>query len=386
MDTYTTKTPTLTLTLDPFPEEETSLPQPSAQTQSEVKPFDESTLTPEERKMVEEFSARIDLTNSAQILQYGAGAQKKVADFSDTALERVRTQDLGEIGEDLADLLGELKGLDAPEEKSGGLRGLFRRGTQTLEAKKNRYQKAEVNVERISQELEKHQIRLLKDAATLDQLYEMNTQYFRELSLYILAGKKKLAAMEAEELPRLQEKAQQSGLPEDAQAVNDLVQLGSRFEKKLHDLELTRMVSLQMAPQIRLVQNNDTMMAEKIQSTIVNTIPLWKGQMVLALGISHSNQAAQAQREVTDMTNALLQKNAETLKMASVETAKEAERGIVEVDTLKKTNEMLISTIDEVLQIQQEGREKRRQAETELARMEQEMKEKLLQTGRRNPS
>lgn len=339
--------------------------------------FDESTLTPDERRIVDDFANQIDLNNSTVILQYGAGAQKKIADFSETALSSVRSKDLGEVGELLSGVVYELKKFDEEEEK--GFLGFFKKSSNKIEAMKSKYDKAEVNINKICDVLESHQIQLLKDTAMLDKMYDLNKNYFKELSMYILAGKKKLEKVKAEELPKLMEKANTSGLPEDAQAVNDFVSLCDRFDKKIHDLELTRMVSIQMAPQIRLVQSNDTIMSEKIQSTLVNTIPLWKSQMVLALGINHSTQAAQAQREVTDMTNELLKKNAAVLKMATIETAKEAERSVVDIETLKQTNESLISTLDEVLKIQTEGREKRREAEIELRRIEGDLKNRLLQ-------
>lgn len=339
--------------------------------------FDESTLTPDERRIVDDFANQIDLNNSTVILQYGAGAQKKIADFSETALSSVRSKDLGEVGELLSGVVYELKKFDEEEEK--GFLGFFKKSSNKIEAMKSKYDKAEVNINKICDVLESHQIQLLKDTAMLDKMYDLNKNYFKELSMYILAGKKKLEKVKAEELPKLMEKANASGLPEDAQAVNDFVSLCDRFDKKIHDLELTRMVSIQMAPQIRLVQSNDTIMSEKIQSTLVNTIPLWKSQMVLALGINHSTQAAQAQREVTDMTNELLKKNAAVLKMATIETAKEAERSVVDIETLKQTNESLISTLDEVLKIQTEGREKRREAEIELRRIEGDLKNRLLQ-------
>ena len=327
--------------------------------------------------MVNDFAAQIDLNNSNVILQYGAGAQKKMADFSESALENVRTKDLGEIGEMLSNVVTELKNFDEEEEK--GFFGFFKKNANKLNSMKAKYAKAEANVNQIVEGLEKHMMTLLKDVAMLDKMYEINKTYFKELSMYILAGQKKLQEVRSTQLTQLIAKAQQTNLPEDAQAANDLSAMCDRFEKKLHDLELTRMISIQMAPQLRLVQNNDTLMSEKIQSTIVNTIPLWKSQMVLALGVTHSQQAAQAQREVTDMTNELLRKNAQTLKMATIETAKESERGIVDIETLKATNESLISTLDEVMKIQEEGRQKRRDAEVELGRIEEELKQKLLQ-------
>ena len=326
---------------------------------------------------MEDFAAKIDIENTNQILQYGAGTQKKMADFSDAALANVRTQDLGEVGELLANVVGELKDFDATEEK--GLFDFFKKQTAKVETLKNRYTKAEGNVTKITDALEQHQMRLMKDSAVLDKMYEQNLAYFKELSMYILAGKKKLQEVRDGKLRELQQKAAASGLPEDAQAANDLENKCGRFEKKLHDLELTRTISMQTAPQIRMIQNNDTTMIEKIQTTIVNTIPLWKSQMVLALGIAHSTEAAQAQRQVTDLTNELLKKNAQTLHLASVETAKESERGIVDIETLKKTNQELIQTLDDVMKIQQEGREKRQAAEADMRRMENELKEKLLE-------
>lgn len=363
-----------TLTFDPFDDETVAEKAEVVETEKEV--FDESTLTEEEKAMVEEFSSKIELSNSNVILQYGAGAQKKIADFSESTLNNIRSKDLGEVGELLSGVVCELKKFD--EEEKGFL-GIFKKGGNQINSLRAKYNKAEVNINKICEVLETHQIQLLKDTAMLDKMYELNKTYFKELSMYILAGKKKLEQVKAEEVPALMEKANQSNLPEDAQAVNDLVALCNRFEKKIHDLELTRMISIQMAPQIRLVQSNDTLMSEKIQSTLVNTIPLWKSQMVLTLGMSHSKQAAEAQREVTDMTNALLRKNAETLKMATVETAKESERGIVDLETLKVTNEALISTLDEVVKIQVEGRQKRQEAEAELYRIEDSLKQRLLQ-------
>lgn len=370
-------TPTPTLTFEPFKEEPTTQAVPQTKEEVSAPALDESSLTAEERKMVDDFAAQIDLENSNLVLQYGAGAQKKIADFSETALGSVRTKDLGEIGEMLTGVVTELRSFDQDEDDKGFM-GLFKKNANKINTMKAKYAKAETNVTRICQILEGHQIQLLKDVAMLDKMYELNKTYFKELSMYILAGKKKLQKVRDVELPVLIDKSQKSGLPEDAQAANDLSNLCNRFEKKLHDLELTRMISIQMAPQIRLVQGNDTLMAEKIQSTLVNTIPLWKSQMVLALGVAHSGQAAKAQREVTDMTNELLRKNAATLKMATVETAKESERGIVDIETLKITNESLISTLDEVLRIQEEGRQKRREAEAELNRIENELKNKLL--------
>lgn len=327
--------------------------------------------------MVEDFAATIDVSNSNVILQYGAAAQKKIAGFSENALQNVRTKDLGEIGEMMTNLIGELRNMDDAEEK-GGFFGFFKKTSNKISTMRTKYDKASVNVDKICTVLEDHQIQLMKDVALLDEMYKLNLTYFKELSMYILAGKRKLEEVRTKELPPLVEKAQKTGLPEDAQAANDMAALCNRFEKKLHDLELTRMVSIQMAPQIRLIQSNDTVMTEKIQSTLVNTIPLWKSQMVLSLGLVHSQQAMEAQREVTNMTNELLKKNAEMLKTGTVETAKESERGVVDIETLKQTNETLISTLDEVLRIQDEGRQKRREAESELARIEGELKQKLL--------
>ena len=375
-DEFKDFTVTPTLTFEPLQEE---APVAEVKKEEPAKPeMDDSILSPQERKMVDDFAKQIDIRNSAAILQYGAGTQKKMADFSEDALDKVRTKDLGEVGDLLENVVTELKNFDAEEERKG-IMGFFKKGGNKLEALKNKYSKAETNVNKIVEMLEKHQIQLMKDAAIMDKMYALNLNYFKELSMYILAGKKKLEEIRATELPQLMNKAQISGLPEDAQAAKDLDSLCDRFEKKIHDLELTRMIAIQTAPQIRLVQGNDTLMAEKIQSTIVNTIPLWKSQMVIALGVAHSTEAAKAQREVTDMTNALLHKNAETLKLATVEAARESERGIVDIETLQKTNESLISTFDEVMNIQREGREKRRAAEAEMYRLEGELKQKLLQ-------
>ncbi len=349
--------------------------------QKEVEPvkLDESILTPEEQKQVADFSEKIDITNSNMVLQYGSGAQKKIAGFSETALQQVRTKDMGEIGETLSGLVTELKGFDVDAEEKGGFFGFFKKASNRIEALKARYDTAAVNVDKICNILEGHQVQLMKDVAMLDKMYEMNLTYFKELSMYIIAGKKRLEAFRAKELEEARAKAARTGLPEDAQYANDLDNLCTSFEKKLHDLELTRMVSIQMGPQIRLVQNNDSMMAEKIQSTMVNTIPLWKSQMVLALGIEHSQQAMEAQRAATDMTNDLLRKNAEKLKTATIETAKESERGIVDMETLRITNQSLITTLDEVMRIQAEGKEKRHAAEEELGKLEGELKQKLLE-------
>lgn len=372
------ETMTPSLTLDPSGEETAA--QELQEEKEAVEPvvLDENTLSPEERQMVDEFSEKIDIRNANMVLQYGAASQKKIAGFSESALSKVRTKDLGQVGDMITDLVGELKGFTADEEEKG-LFGLFRRTSNKIATLKAKYDEAEVNVDKIAETLEGHQVQLLKDVAMLDKMYELNLVYLKELTMYIVAGKKKLKKVRETELKEAIETAQRTGLPEDAQAANDLANLCERFEKKLHDLELTRMVSVQMAPQVRLVQNNDTLMAEKIQSTLVNTIPLWKSQMVLALGVAHSQQAMEAQRAVSNMTNELLRKNAETLKMGTIETAKEAERGIVDLETLKHTNEQLITTFDEVLRIQAEGREKRRAAEQELGRIEGELKQKLLE-------
>ena len=365
-------TPSLTLEPELEPVVETTLVA-----QPEKEEAEGPVLTPEEEAMVAAFAEKIDVENTTQILQYGAGTQKKMADFSDAALANVRTQDLGEVGTLIADVVGELKGFDAEEKK--GLMGFFRKKADQLETMKNRYAKAEVNVAKIGDALQQHQVRLLKDSAVLDKMYEQNLAYFKELTMYILAGKQKLQQVRASKLLQLEEKARQSGLAEDAQAARDLADKLNRFEKKIHDLELTRAISIQTAPQIRMIQNNDHVMVEKIQTTLMNTIPLWKNQMVLALGIAHSTEAAQAQRQVTDITNALLKQNAEKLHMASIETAKEAERGIVDIETLKATNAKLIQTFDDVLKIQAEGRAKRLAAENEMAKMENDLKIKLLE-------
>lgn len=340
--------------------------------------LDESMLSEDERRMVDEFSRQIDIHNTNGILQYGVGTQKKMADFSETALKNVKTKDLGEVGDMISGLVTELKSFDVEEEEKGFL-GFFKKSGNKVTALKAKYDRAEVNVEKICDVLEGHQRQLMKDVAMLDKMYEINLSYFKELSMYILAGKKRLAEVRATELAQAAAKAKASDLPEDAQAAKDLEEMCNRFEKKIHDLELTRMIAIQTAPQIRLVQSSNTVMIEKIQSTVVNTIPLWKSQMVIALGVEHANQAARAQREVTDMTNELLRKNAAALKTATIEAAKESERGIVDLDTLKTTNQALISTFDEVMKIQEDGRAKRREAEGELARMELELKNKLLE-------
>ena len=372
-DEFKTFAPAPELTLEPFKEEmQTPVPAPEKQ---EI--MDESILTDDERRTVDQFASQIDLTNSTMILQYGAGTQKKMADFSETAMENVKTKDLGEVGDLLSGVVKELRNFDEEEEK--GFLGIFKKTSNKIQSMKAKYAKAETNINEICKVLENHQVLLLKDIAILDKMYELNLTYFKELTMYILAGKKKLQEVRSTKIQELVQKAQITGLAEDAQAARDLEAMCGRFEKKIHDLELTRTISLQTAPQIRLVQGNDTLMVEKIQSTIVNTIPLWKSQMVLALGVEHSAQAAAAQREVTDMTNELLRKNAEKLKMATIDTAKESERGIVDMETLKATNESLISTLDEVMKIQQEGRQKRREAEQEMLRLENELKGKLLQ-------
>ena len=360
------------------PKEEPQPPAGAQPEQEKKEALDDSMLSGEEKKLVEEFVGQIDLRNSGAILQYGVGTQKKMADFSEKALTNVRTKDLGEVGQMIAGLVTELKSFDAEDEPKG-IFGFFKKGENKLNAMKAKYNKVEANVNDIVSVLEKHQIQLLKDVDVLDRMYEMNLAYFKELTMYILAGKKKLELVRQTELKELQQKAAASGLPEDAQAAKDLAELCDRFEKKIYDLELTRTVSIQTAPQIRMVQQSDTLMAEKIQSTVVNTIPLWKNQMVIAMGVEHSAQAARAQREVTDMTNELLKKNADALKMATVESARESERGIVDMETLRHTNESLISTLDEVVKIQSEGREKRRAAEAELEEMENRLKEKLLE-------
>nr|WP_289768788.1 toxic anion resistance protein [uncultured Acetatifactor sp.] len=363
-----------TLTFEPFSQPEApEVPTVSEATQK----VPEVVLTPEEQKMVNDFASQIDITNTQMVLQYGAGSQKKIADFSESALSNVRTKDMGEIGQMLAGVVAELKEFNNEEEEKGFL-GFFKKGSNKLENLKIKYDKAEGNINKICRVMEDHQVTLLKDAAMLDKMYELNLNYFKELSMYILAGKQKLEHARTVELPALLAKAEQSGLPEDTQAANDFASMCERFEKKIYDLELTRTISMQMAPQIRLIQSNDTAMSEKIQSTLVNTIPLWKSQMVIAIGLSHSTEAAKAQREVTDMTNALLKKNAETLKIATIETARETQRGIVDIETLTATNQTLISTLDEVMKIQEDGRAKRRTAEQELVRIEDEMRQKLL--------
>ena len=366
--------PSLTLT----PEAPATPAAPEVKKEVEPVVLAESMLTEQERAAVNEFSKKIDVRDTNQVLQYGAAAQKSVASFSESALANVRGKDMGEIGEDLSRLVVELKGFGAPEEKKG-LAGLFKKAGNRIETMKAQYSKVEANVDKIAQNLENHQITLLKDVAMFDQMYELNLKYYKELTMYILAGKKRLADVRSGELEELRKKAEASGLAEDAQAYNDLVSMCDRFEKKLHDLELTRMVSIQMGPQTRLLQNNDTLMIEKIQSSLVNTIPLWKSQMVLALGMEHSRQATAAQNAVTEMTNELLKKNADTLKMGTIATAKEAERSVVDIETLQHTNQQLISTLDEVARIQKEGAAKRKEAEAELGRIEGELKQKLME-------
>ena len=367
-----------TLTLDPAADEAAAAA--AAEEEKKVEPvmIEETRLSPEEQKMVDDFAEKIDVTNSQMVLQYGAATQKKIGDFSETALDKVRTKDLGETGEMIANLVTELKGFDAQEE-SKGIFGFFKKAGSGIEAMKAKYAKAEVNVEKIEAVLEGHQVQLLKDVAMLDKMYQMNMLYFKELTMYILAGKKKLKQVREGELQAAMDKAKASGLPEDAQAARDLADMCDRFEKKLYDLELTRNVSIQMGPQIRLIQNNDTMMAEKIQTSIVNTIPLWKSQMVLALGLAHSQQAIEAQRAVSDMTNELLKKNAAALKQGTIDAAKESERGVVDIETLQATNRSLIETLDELSRIQSEGRAKRAAAEVELGRIEGELKQKLME-------
>ena len=367
------------LTLDPDAPDAPAAPAPEPE-KAEVKPveIDDSMLSEAERQAVEDFSKKIDVMDSNMILQYGAAAQKNVAGFSESALKSVRTKDLGEIGKSLSELVVELKGFGEEEEKKG-LFGKFKKAGNKLETMKAQHAKVEANVDKIARELEQHQVALLKDVAMFDQMYELNLKYYKELTMYILAGKKKLADVRDNELPAMRARAEQTGAQEDAQAYNDKVQMCERFEKKLHDLELTRMISIQMGPQTRLLQNNDTLMVEKIQSSLVNTIPLWKSQMVLALGMEHGRQATAAQSAVTEMTNELLKKNADMLKMGTIQTAREAERSIVDIETLQHTNEQLISTLDEVLNIQREGAEKRRAAEAELGRIEGELRAKLME-------
>lgn len=366
------------LTLTPFAEKPVEKPaEPEVPAAQDAEKDLGVTLTPEEKKMVADFAAKIDITDPNIVLQYGAGSQQKIANFSDSALQNVKTKDLGEVGDMITSLVGELRDFEDDDSTKGFL-GFFKKQTNKLEQMKTKYDKVDVNVEKIATALEDHQVKLMKDVAVLDQLYNVNLANFKELSMYIVAGKQKLEEVRANELPALIEKAKQSNLPEDTQAANDMAAMCNRFEKKIHDLELTRAISIQMAPQIRLIQNNDTVMSEKIQTTLVNTIPLWKSQMVIALGLAHSQQALKAQQQVTDLTNELLKKNAEALKISTIETAKASERGIVDIETLKQTNETLISTLDEVVQIQNDGRAKRKEAEAELARIEDQLKNKLL--------
>ena len=365
-----------------FDEEPAPAPAPVLEQAAEQPEPEANGLSEAELKQVDDFVKRIDISNSQAVMNYGAGTQKKMADFTEKALDNARSKDLGEVGDMITSLLGQLKGLNQEEEEKGFL-GFFKKGTNKLNNMKAKYAEVETNVTAISNELEKHQIQLMKDVAVLDQMYELNLNYFKELSMYILAGKRKLKQARETELKALQEKAQRTGRQEDAQAARDYSEMCDRFEKKLYDLDLTRMVAMQTGPQIRMIQNSNTVMAEKIQSTIVNTIPLWKNQMVIAIGLKHSTDAAKAQREVSDMTNELLKKNAESLKIATIESAKEAERGIVDMETLKHTNEMLISTMDEVLTIQSEGKQKRREAEAELAQIEDQLRAKLLEASKR---
>ena len=378
LDAATKEAPTLTL--DPFAEAKAEIVEKKPEELVEEQAVPEMELTPEEQKQVDDFAAQIDLTNTQAVLQYGAGSQKKIADFSETALSNVRTKDMGEVGNLLTGVVAQLKDFDTEEDK--GFFGLFKKSGDKLSNLKAKYDKEEVNITKICDAMESHQVVLLKDVAVLDKLYQLNLNYFKELSMYILAGKKKLAQAKSVELPELLEKAQKSGLPEDTQAAKDFAAMCERFEKKIYDLELTRAISLQMAPQIRLIQSNDIAMSEKIQSTLVNTIPLWKSQMVIAIGLDHATDAAKAQRAVSDMTNELLKKNAEALKVASVETAKESERGIVDIETLKSTNQTLMTTLDEVMKIQEEGRARRQSAEEDLQRIENEMRDKLLEMSR----
>ena len=361
------------LTFEPFKEELQDMK--IIEEKKEI--VEEIELTEDEKKMIDQFVDKIEISNSNAILQYGVGAQKKISDFSQSALNEVKTKDLGEIGDILSKVVFQLKNFEEGEEKKGVF-GFFKKGKDKVTQMKINYENAENNIDEMCNVLENHQVQLLKDIAMLDRMYDINRTYFKELCMYILAGKKKLKKLEEEEIPKLQERAKQSNNPQDAQELNDFVALCNRFEKKIHDLELTKMISLQMAPQIRLIQNNDSLMAEKIQSTLINTIPLWKNQMVLSLGVAHATEAARVQREVTDMTNELLRKNAEILKTSTIETAKESERGIVDIETLRATNESLISTLDEILNIQTEGRQKRREAEIELRNIEEQLKDKLI--------
>ncbi len=370
------------LTLTPF--SSVSETEVVSEQQTEKPIWDDSLLSEAEREQIQKFASEIDISNSTMVMQYGAGAQKKLADFSEKALENVRTQDLGEIGNMLSNVISELRNFDTGNDS--GLFGFFRKGANKIAALKTRYEKVESSINTVCKQLEERQLELMKDAAMLDKMYELNKTYFKELSMYILAGKKRLDQIRNGTLAELVAQARQSGKPEDAQAAKDMESLCVRFEKKLYDLELSRTISLQTAPQLRLVQDNDTIMAEKIQSTLINTIPLWKNQMVIALGVEHANQAAEAQRSVTDMTNQLLRKNADALKTATINTARESERGIADIETLKATNESLIATFDEVVRIQDEGRQKRMEAEAEMLRIEQELKAKMIEiSGRKSP-
>ena len=374
-DAAKVEAPSLTLSLEP------EAPAAAAEPEKpKVEPvvIDDSMLNEAEKKMVDDFAKKIDISDSQLVLQYGAAAQKSVASFSENALSNVRNKDLGEIGDTLTSLTMELKSLGQEEEEKG-LFGFFKKAGNRLETMKVQYSKAEVNVEKIARELEQHQRILMKDIAMFDQMYELNLKYYKELTMYIIAGKKRLAEVQSGQLEELRKKAEATGAQEDAQAYNDLAQMCNRFDKKLHDLELTRMVSIQMGPQTRMLQNNDTLMVEKIQTSLVNTIPLWKSQMVLALGMENSRKATAAQSAVTNATNELLKKNAEMLKMGTIATAKEAERSIIDIETLQHTNQQLISTLDEVIQIQREGAQKRRAAEVELGRIEGELKQKLME-------
>ncbi len=374
-DAAKVEAPALTLSLEPEP-----APAPAVEEKKPEAPkIDDSMLTEAEKKQVDDFSKKIDITDTQLVLNYGVAAQKSVASFSESALNNVRTKDLGEVGDALSNLVVELKNFGKDEEEKSGIFGFFKKTSNKMETMKAQYAKAEVNVEKIARELEQHQVVLMKDIAMFDQMYQLNLKYYKELTMYIIAGKKRLAQIQAEDLEELRKKAERTGAAEDAQAYNDMVQMCERFEKKLHDLELTRMVSIQMGPQTRMLQNNDTMMVEKIQTSLVNTIPLWKSQMVLALGMENSRKATAAQAAVTNTTNELLKKNAEMLKMGTIATAREAERSIIDIETLQHTNQQLISTLDEVIQIQREGAQKRREAEAELGRIEGELKQKLME-------
>ena len=383
IDELLKEAPTLTFGTMTAPKEPEQKQVTQEEVEKQVKEQLEIELTPEERKMVDDFAKQIDIKNTQMVLQYGAGCQKKIADFSESALGSVRTKDMGQVGDMLTAVVAELRSIEDDDEDKGGFFGLFKKNVNKLANLKAKYDSANANVEKIVEALEKHQITLLKDVAMLDKMYELNQNYFKELSMYILAGKQRLKEAEEVELVALREKAEKSQLPEDVQAARDFAEMCNRFEKKIHDLELTRMVALQMAPQIRMIQNNDTVMSDKIQSTLVNTIPLWKNQMVIAMGLQHSLDAAKAQNEVSNITNDLLKKNADALKTATIETAKASERGIVDIETLQATNQTLISTLDEVLKIQEDGREKRRNAEAELQKIEAEMRSKLLEVTRK---